>query len=82
MTFNLPKEKQIVLMELADNMAAAATTFNSHGYDSFISAREQFIKSVAEMDLERRKVDRDEKLVVASTGAENQNINFETNFKF
>lgn len=29
------------LMALADNMAAAAASFNAHGYDSFIHAREQ-----------------------------------------
>lgn len=80
MTYNLPKEKQTALMELADNMAAAATTFNSHGYDSFINAREQFIKSVAEMDLDRRKVDRNEKLVVNSAGIENYNFNLKADF--
>lgn len=80
MTYNLPKEKQTALMELADNMAAAATTFNSHGYDSFINAREQFIKSVAEMDLDRRKVDRNEKLVVNSPGIENYNFNLKADF--
>lgn len=28
------------LLSLADNMAAAAASFSSHGYDSFICARE------------------------------------------
>ena len=55
MTFNIPKEEQTVLMQLADNMAAAATTFNSHGYEMFISARDQFKQCVAELDLERRE---------------------------
>jgi hypothetical protein len=30
------------ILRLADNMAAAATGFNSHGYDLFINAREEF----------------------------------------
>lgn len=29
-----------MLMELADDMAAAATTFNAHGYEVFIRCRE------------------------------------------
>ena len=32
-------EKRI--LELADNMAAAASMFNAHGYDTFINAREE-----------------------------------------
>lgn len=31
-----------VLMSMADDMAAAATTFNSHGYEVFIRSRELF----------------------------------------
>lgn len=38
-TTNEYTEKRI--MELADNMAAAASSFNSHGYDTFINAREE-----------------------------------------
>lgn len=34
--------KQENILRLADNMAAAATGFNSHGYDLFINAREEF----------------------------------------
>lgn len=30
------------LMQLADDMAAAAVSFSSHGYDQFIRAREAF----------------------------------------
>lgn len=39
------------LLQMADNMAAAATTFNSHGYDSFISAREEFKKYINNIDV-------------------------------
>lgn len=35
-------ETEALLLSLADNMASAATTFNAHGYDSFIQARENF----------------------------------------
>lgn len=37
-------EQEERLMSLADNMAAAASTFNrtDHGYDAFIDARDQF----------------------------------------
>lgn len=30
------------LLELADSMAAAASSFNAHGYDTFIQARDTF----------------------------------------
>jgi hypothetical protein len=30
------------ILQLADSMAAAATSFNSHGYEVFIQAREDF----------------------------------------
>lgn len=33
---------ETTLMYLADNMASAATSFNAHGYDTFIQARETF----------------------------------------
>lgn len=33
---------EALLLRLADNMAAAATTFSAHGYDHFMEAREQF----------------------------------------
>lgn len=75
MPFNIPMQDQTVLMQLADNMAAAATTFNSHGYDSFISAREEFKKSVAELDLDRRNSNRGEKLMVDPKAAKNYNFN-------
>lgn len=31
-----------ILMSMADDMAAAATSFNSHGYEVFILSRELF----------------------------------------
>lgn len=34
------------MISLADNMASAATTFNSHGYDTFISARQIFLDAL------------------------------------
>lgn len=36
-----PEYTEKRIMELADNMAAAASSFNSHGYDTFINAREE-----------------------------------------
>ena len=30
------------LLELADSMAAAASSFSAHGYDAFIQARDSF----------------------------------------
>lgn len=39
------------LLELADNMAAAATNFSGHGYDVFIRSREEF-KQVLQETLE------------------------------
>jgi len=35
----LEQENQSELLKLADDMAAAAVSFNSHGYDSFLRAR-------------------------------------------
>lgn len=34
------------LLSLADNMASAASSFNSHGYDNFIVARDVFKNTV------------------------------------
>lgn len=34
------------LLSLADNMASAASSFNSHGYDTFITARDVFKNTV------------------------------------
>lgn len=34
------------LLSLADNMAAAAASFSSHGYDSFICAREMLKQAI------------------------------------
>lgn len=36
------------LMDLADEMAAAATTFRGQGYQAFISSREQFKQALHE----------------------------------
>lgn len=36
------------LLELADSMAAAATSFNSHGYTLFIEARDRYVQEVEE----------------------------------
>jgi hypothetical protein len=36
------------IMKMADNMAAAATTFNSHGYEVFIQAREDLKHCIEE----------------------------------
>lgn len=33
---------ETTLLKLADDMAAAATTFSAHGYDHFVAARENF----------------------------------------
>jgi hypothetical protein len=35
-------------MILADNMAAGAANFNSHGYDIFLQARDEFMKALHE----------------------------------
>lgn len=34
------------LLSLADNMASAAASFSSHGYDSFIYAREELKRMI------------------------------------
>jgi len=49
---NLIHQRQIQeehnLMILADNMAAAAANFNSHGYDIFLQARDEFMRALHE----------------------------------
>jgi hypothetical protein len=35
-------EKEALLLSLADDMASAAASFNSHGYQLFVEARETF----------------------------------------
>lgn len=49
------------IQQLADNMAAAATTFHAHGYDQFINAREAFVKTLEAQrkELEDNIVDHD-----------------------
>lgn len=45
MTFNYVHQDNDIqqnIIRLADNMAAAAAGFSSHGYDIFINAREEF----------------------------------------
>jgi hypothetical protein len=39
-------EDEIALMALADDMASAATTFNAHGYEIFLRAREAFQRTL------------------------------------
>jgi hypothetical protein len=46
-----------ILMNTADNMAAAAVSFTSHGYDAFISAREAFKTAVDEIVKEVQEVE-------------------------
>lgn len=43
-----PKHLEKYILELADNMAAAASMFNAHGYDTFILARDQLKKVLSE----------------------------------
>lgn len=42
------QEKESELLKLADDMAAAAVSFNSHGYDSFLQAREKLKNHIKE----------------------------------
>lgn len=49
------KEIQEILMNKADNMAAAAVMFGSHGYDSFIHAREDFKMTLEEIEREAQE---------------------------
>lgn len=39
-------EAEEYLLSLADSMASAATTFNSHGYEIFLQARSEFINQL------------------------------------
>ena len=48
-------ESENMLMNLADDMAAAATSFNGHGYQVFISSREQFRQTLHEILLNCKK---------------------------
>lgn len=45
---NITSEKEQELLNLADNMASAATTFNMHGYEIFLQARDRFIETLHE----------------------------------
>lgn len=38
----LPEITEDTLLKMADDMASAATAFSAHGYDHFVSARENF----------------------------------------
>lgn len=42
---NVQQEKQL-LIELADNMASAATTFQGQGYSVFLESREKLIQEI------------------------------------
>ena len=44
------QEMQDEIMNKADNMAAAAVMFSSHGYDSFIHSREDFKMILKELE--------------------------------
>ena len=43
------------LMSLADDMAAAATSFNSHGYEVFINSREAFKRALHEVYMHNKE---------------------------
>lgn len=43
-------EIQKELLRQADNMAAAASSFTSHGYDNFIHARDEFIDTIKHLE--------------------------------
>lgn len=47
-TVNIACEQHTILT-MADDMAAAATTFNSHGYEVFIQSREAFKAKLKEI---------------------------------
>lgn len=57
MTFDKAYEEvnEQTLMSLADDMAAAATSFNSHGYEVFINSREAFKRALHEVYLNKNK---------------------------
>lgn len=42
------KVTETELLSLADNMASAATTFNAHGYEMFLQARERLKEAIHE----------------------------------
>ena len=52
----ISKELKDELLFMADHMAASATIFSSHGYDSFITARDTFIRTLYDLDLARKTV--------------------------
>lgn len=56
------KEIQATLMNKADNMAAAAVMFGSHGYDQFINAREDFKMTLEEIEKEAQEENEKESL--------------------
>lgn len=43
---NTQTKEEKELLSLADNMASAAASFSSHGYDSFIYAREELKRAI------------------------------------
>lgn len=46
------EQEEEQLMNLADNMAAAASMFSAHGYDNFITSRQTFRESLHKHFLE------------------------------
>lgn len=48
------KQKESEILSLADNMASAAASFSSHGYDSFISSREVLKDAIHDLVLQMK----------------------------
>ena len=46
---NITQEKQL-LIDLADSMAAAATTFSGQGYGAFLESREKLIEEISRVE--------------------------------
>ena len=53
MTNNGQEMNEEILLALADDMASAATSFNSQGYDIFIQSRERLKEYVHSLFIER-----------------------------
>lgn len=47
-SYSSNKVTETELLSLADNMASAATTFNAHGYEVFLQARERLKEAIHE----------------------------------
>jgi hypothetical protein len=46
---DITENAELYLLSMADNMAAAASAFNAHGYDTFIQARDEFKEKLHEI---------------------------------